>query len=140
SDMQKNAQVNFEDIEQEHKYSSFGAYSQSKLAIIMFTYELARRLEGTEITANAVHPGFAATNIGRNNGWIGEIAVPLLKLVAMSPKKAAQTSIYAASSPEVENITGKYFMRKKAVPSNPISYDESATQRLWEISAKMTGI
>jgi retinol dehydrogenase 12 len=140
SDMQKNAQINFDDIEQERKYSSFGAYSQSKLAIIMFTYELARRLEGTQVTANAVHPGFAATNIGRNNGWIGKIAVPLLKLVAMSPRKAAQTSIHTASSPEVENITGKYFMRKKPVLSNPISYDEAATQRLWEISTKMTRI
>ncbi|MCP4614390.1 MAG: SDR family NAD(P)-dependent oxidoreductase, partial [Planctomycetes bacterium] len=101
SDMQKNAQINFDDIEQGRKYSSFGAYSQSKLAIVMFTYELARRLEGTQVTANAVHPGFAATNIGRNNGWIGKIAVPLLKLVAMSPKKAAQTSIYTACSSEV---------------------------------------
>jgi len=140
SDMQKNAQINFDDIEQERKYSSFGAYSQSKLAIIMFTYELVRRLEGTQVTVNAVHPGFAATNIGRNNGWLGKIAVPLLKLVAMSPRKAAQTSIYTASSPEVENITGRYFMRKKPVLSNPISYDEAATQRLWEISTKMTRI
>ena len=112
SDMQKNAHINFDDIEQEQKYSSFGAYGQSKLAIIMFTYELARRLRGTNVTVNAVHPGFAASNIGKNNGWLGKIVVPMLRPFAISCDKAAETSIYLASSPEVENTTSKYFVRK----------------------------
>ena len=140
SDMQKNAKIDFDDLQAERKYSSFGAYGQSKLAIILFTYELARRLEGTQVTANAVHPGFAASNIGKNNGWLGKIVVPMLKPFAMSPAKAAETSIYLASSPDVEGITGKYFMKKKAVPSSPITYDEAAAQRLWEISTQMTGM
>jgi len=141
SDMQKNAKINFDDLQAELKYSSFGAYGQSKLAIILFTYELARRLEGTQVTANAVHPGFAASNIGKNNGWLGKIVVPMLRPFAMSSTKAAETSIYLASSPEVEGITGKYFMKKnKAVPSSPITYDEAAARRLWEISAQITGL
>ncbi|NQT74786.1 MAG: SDR family oxidoreductase [Chloroflexi bacterium] len=141
SDMQKNAKIDFDDLQAERKYSSFGAYGQSKLAIILFTYELARRLEGTQVTVNAVHPGFAASNIGKNNGWLGKIVVPMLKPFAMSPAKAAETSIYLASSPEVEGTTGKYFMKKsKSVPSSPITYDEAAAQRLWEISTQMTGI
>lgn len=140
SDMQKNAKINFDDLQAEHKYSSFGAYGQSKLAIILFTYELARRLEGTQVTVNAVHPGFAASNIGKNNGWLGKIIAPMLKPFAISSTKAAETSIYLAASPEVEGITGKYFIKKKAVPSSPITYDETAAQRLWETSTQMTGM
>ncbi len=140
SDMQKNAKIDFDDLQAEHKYSSFGSYGQSKLAIILFTYELARRLEGTQVIANAVHPGFAASNIGKNNGWLGKIIVPMLKPFAMSSTKAAETSIYLASSPEVEGTTGKYFMKKKAVPSSPITYDEAAARRLWEISTQITGL
>lgn len=140
SDMQKNAKINFDDLQAEHKYSSFGAYGQSKLAIIMFTYELARRLEGTQITSNAVHPGFAASNIGKNNGWLGKIVVPMLRPFAISSAKAAETSVYLASSLEVEGTTGKYFIRKKAALSSPITYDKSAAQHLWEISTQITGM
>lgn len=140
SDMQKNAKINFDDLQAERKYSGFRAYAQSKLAIILFTYELARRLEGTHVTVNAVHPGLAATNIGKNNGLLGKLIVPTLKLFAISPAQAAETSVHVASSPEVYGITGKYFIRKKEAPSSPITYDEAAAQRLWEISTQMAGI
>lgn len=140
SDMQKKAPFNFDDLEMRNKYSSFGAYGQSKLAIIIFSYELARRLEGTGVTVNAVHPGWAASNIGKNNGWLGNLLVPALKLFAPSPEKAARTSIHVASSPDVEGVTGKYFARNKPVESAPVSYDAQVARHLWDISEKMTGL
>ncbi len=140
SDMQKNARINFEDLEGVRKYSSFKAYGQSKLCVLLFTYELARRLEGTQVTVNAIHPGVVGTNIGKNNGWIGRLFVPLYKLFAKSPSKGAETSIYAASSPDLEGVTGKYFIDKKPAASSPISYDEAAARRLWDVSERMTGL
>jgi NAD(P)-dependent dehydrogenase (short-subunit alcohol dehydrogenase family) len=140
SDAHRRARINFEDLELERKYSGFGAYGQSKLAVALFTYELARRLEGTQVTVNALHPGFVATNLGRNNGWRIKLFAPLVKLMALSPEEGAETSIYLASSSEVAGITGKYFDKKKAVRSSLASYDETAARRLWEISAEMTGL
>ncbi|MBW1900345.1 MAG: SDR family oxidoreductase [Deltaproteobacteria bacterium] len=138
SNMQKNARISFEDLEGARKYGSFQAYGQSKLCVLFFTYELARRLDGTQVTVNALHPGVVGTNIGGNNGWIGRLFVPLYKLFAKSPSKGAETSIYVASAPDLEGVTGKYFIDKKPVASSPISYDEAAVQRLWRISEGMT--
>ena len=140
SDAHKKAQINFKDLGLERKYNGMQAYGQSKLAVVLFTYELARRLEGTQITVNALHPGFVATNIGQNNGGLMKLFAPLIKLVAMSPKEGAETSIYLASSPDVVGVTGKYFDKEKVVVSSPASYDETAARRLWELSAEMTGL
>lgn len=140
SDMQKKAHLHLDDVELKNGYSGFKAYGQSKLAIIIFTYELARRLQGTGVTVNAVHPGWAGSDIGKNNGPLGKLFVPLLKLFAPSPAKAAETSIFLASSPEVESVTGKYFARKRPIPSAPVSYDEAVAKRLWDISEHMTGL
>jgi len=134
------ARIDFEDLEGERKYRGMRAYGQSKLAMVLFTYELARRLEGTGVTVNALHPGFVATNIGQNNGWLFKLISPLMKLIARRPEEGAQTSIYLATSPDVAGVTGKYFVDKKAVPSDPASYDEVPAQKLWEISAAMTGL
>jgi len=131
--------IDFNRLQGKHMYSGFRAYGESKLANILFTYELARRLEGTGITVNAIHPGFVATNIGTNNGWIVRAIRPLMDLFAISVEQGAQTSIYLATSPAVEGVTGKYFFKCEAVRSSDASYDLAAAERLWQVSAEMTG-
>jgi len=140
SNMQKHARIDFDDLEGVREYGSFKAYGQSKLCILLFTYELARRLENTGVTVNAVHPGVVGTNIGGNNGWLGRVFVPIYKLLGKSPSKGAETSIFVASAPELQGVTGKYFIDKKPVASSPISYDEAVAKRLWDISARMSGL
>jgi len=140
SAVHKNARIDFENLQRERKYSGIGAYGQSKLAVVLFTYELARRLEGTQVTVNALHPGLVATNIAANNGWLFKLFTPLGRFIALSPKEGAQTSIYLASSPEVAGVTGKYFDKNKAAPLAATSYDQAIAQRLWEISIEMTGL
>jgi NAD(P)-dependent dehydrogenase (short-subunit alcohol dehydrogenase family) len=136
----RGARIDFEDLQGERKYRGMRAYGQAKLALVLFTYELARRLKGTGITVNALHPGFVATNIGQNNGCLFKLISPLMKLIARRPEEGAQTSIYLATSPEVAGDTGKYFVDNKAVPSDPVSYDEALAKRLWETSAALTGL
>jgi NAD(P)-dependent dehydrogenase (short-subunit alcohol dehydrogenase family) len=134
------ARLNFDDLENKRGYNGMRAYGQSKLANLLFTYELARRLEGKGVTANALHPGFVASNFAKNNLGILKPLMSLIQLGAISPEEGAQTSIYLASSPEVAGVTGKYFVKKKAVTSSTASYDEDAARRLWEISARLTGL
>jgi NAD(P)-dependent dehydrogenase (short-subunit alcohol dehydrogenase family) len=140
SDAHTGGKIRFDDLQGEQRYNGWAAYSQSKLANVLFTYELARRLQGTGVTANCLHPGVIATGFGKNNaGWLGwglRIAAPFMT----KPAKGAETSIYLASSPEVEGLTGKYFQRCKEKPSSPASYDEVVAARLWQVSAEMTGI
>ncbi len=118
----------------------FSAYSQSKLMNIMFTYELARRLQGTGVTANALHPGFVNTGFGRNNSGLMKLAMNVATLFAIKPTDGAKTSVYLASSPEVASVTGKYFDKSKPRKSSAASYDEAAQKRLWTISEQLTGI
>lgn len=132
--------ININHFQGKRMYSGFRAYGESKLANILFTYELARRLEGTGITVNAIHPGFVATNIGTNNGWIVRAIRPLMDLFAMSAEEGADTINYLAISKEVEEITGKYFIKRKAVSSSAISYDESIARRLWQVSMELIGL
>ena len=132
--------LDFDDLQNERAYNSWKAYSQSKLSNIYFTYELARRLEGKAITVNALHPGFVATNFGKSNGGVFRPIFGLAHLGAISPIQGAQTSIYLASSPEVEGVTGKYFERKQALRSSEVSYDASAARRLWDASLQLTGL
>ena len=134
-------QINFADIESRRRYISWTAYAQSKLANVLFTYELARRLEGTGVTANALHPGFVATGFGQNNhdlvGWGTGI---VQRIAARSPEQGARTIIYLASSAEVDQVSGKYFVDEKEARSSPASYDADTAMRLWELSAGMTGL
>ena len=132
--------LDFNDLQNERAYNSWKAYSQSKLANIYFTYELARRLEGKAVTANVLHPGFVATNFGKSNGGVFRPLFGLSHLGAISPIEGAQTSIYLASSPEVEGVTGKYFERKQALRSSDVSYDANAARRLWDASLQLTGL
>lgn len=136
----RGAKINFDDLQGGHHYNGMQAYSQSKLANILFTYELARRLEGTQVTANALHPGFVASGFAKNNGGLVRLGMGVVQLFAISPEKGAETSIYLASSPEVEGVSGSYFVKKQAVRSDPASYNEETAQKLWQVSEAMTGL
>jgi NAD(P)-dependent dehydrogenase (short-subunit alcohol dehydrogenase family) len=140
SDVHQGVSLDFDDLEGRRSYRNFNAYGQAKLAEIMFTYELARRLAGTRVTANALHPGVVATNIWSSSAPIVRLINPLIRLVMLSPEAGAQTSLYLATSPEVAGVTGKYFDKQRTVRSSLASYDEAAAQRLWQISAEMTGL
>jgi NAD(P)-dependent dehydrogenase (short-subunit alcohol dehydrogenase family) len=137
SDAHKGGSIKFDDLMSEKKYSSFGAYAMSKLANVLFTYELARRLEDSGVTANALHPGFVASNFGRSNGGMWGALMPAIQLFAISPEKGAETSVHLAASPEVQGVTGKYFAKKQAVQSSQASYDLAAQRRLWELSEQL---
>ncbi|MCD6400483.1 MAG: SDR family oxidoreductase [Anaerolineales bacterium] len=132
--------INFEDIWGEKRYNSWNAYGQSKFANVLFTYELDRRLKGTGITVNALTPGFVATNIGRNNGFLSKIIMNIASLFANSVEDGAQTSVYLATSPEVKGVSGKYFVDKKAAPSDRATYDLETARRLWDLSVEITGV
>ncbi len=139
SDANMRGRIDFEDLQGERHYNGMRAYSQSKLANVLFTYELARRLAGTGVTVNAVHPGFVGTGFARNNGILYNFGMGVLGKFIRQPEKGAQTSVYLASSPEVEGVTGKYFYDCKEIPSNPLSYDTSLAEKLWQVSLDMTG-
>jgi NAD(P)-dependent dehydrogenase (short-subunit alcohol dehydrogenase family) len=137
SDAHRGARINLDDLQNKHRFLGYRVYRQSKLMNVLFTYELARRLEGSGVTANTLHPGFVATNFAKNNGFLFRLFMPVAQLGALSPQEGARTSIYLASSPEVEGISGKYFFKEKAIPSDPASYDENTALQLWEASLEL---
>ncbi|MNG22317.1 short chain dehydrogenase [compost metagenome] len=115
------------------------AYGLSKLANILFTYELARRLNGTDVTANCLHPGIVRTSFAKRLTGLERLSFAALKPFMIPVEQGAATSIYLASSPEVEGVTGKYFVRSKVAPSSKQSRDLALAQRLWEVSERVTG-
>jgi NAD(P)-dependent dehydrogenase (short-subunit alcohol dehydrogenase family) len=133
--------VDFDDLQYKHKkFSAMEAYAQSKLMNVLFTYELARRLQGSSVTANCLHPGGVASNFADNTGGLLKIVAWLYKnTFAISPAKGAETSIYLATSPEVEGVTGKYFDNKREKKSSEASYDVGMQKRLWETSKMLIG-
>jgi retinol dehydrogenase-12 len=132
--------LDLDDLQNAKAYSGWRAYQQSKLANVYFTYELARRLGGTKVTANCLHPGFVASRFGSNFGGIVGALFGFAKSVgAISETDGAKTSVYLASSPEVAGVTGKYFDKSKAVKSSDVSYDEGVAQTLWRLSESMAG-
>jgi len=133
--------IDFDDLQLHHKYSSWKSYAQSKLANILFTYELAHRLAGTGVTANCLHPGFVNTRFAYNRdsekpNWMMQLAKPF----AIQPAEGAETSVYLAASPEVEGVTGKYFYKRKQKASSRASYDLVVAEKLWNISAVLCGL
>lgn len=132
--------LDFDNLQLKRGYNPMRAYGRSKLCNLYFTYELARRLDGTGVTVNAMHPGFVHTNMAANNGWLVRLFLPLIHRNSLTPEQGASTVIYLASSPDVETVTGKYFVREREVASDPISYDEAVAKRLWEVSEKMTQV
>lgn len=143
SKLYKYGDINFEDLNSEQSYNKSFCYSRSKLANILFTRELARRLEGTNVTVNVLHPGIVRTNLGRHI-HIPLLVKPLFNLLSWaffkSPVEGAQTSIYLASSPDVEGVSGKYFGDCKEEELLPKAMDESVARKLWDISEVMVGI
>ena len=128
--------LHFDDLQGEKQFRSLWAFGQSKMANLLFTYELARRLEGTGVTVNAVHPGLMKTNLMR------EALLPLRlfsQIGAQPPEKAAAALVYLASSPDVAGVTGKFFKGETVIESNPYSHDQSVQSRLWDISLALTG-
>src|SRR5215217_3196774 len=137
---QRNGTIDFDDLQGEKGYKGAKAYSQSKLATVLFTYELARRLEGTGITANCLHPGVVGTNLGSGVSGIFGFTVRALTPLMKSPEKGAETSVYLASSPEVEGSSGGYFVKKAEARSSEASHDQRIARRLWEVSADLTNL
>jgi retinol dehydrogenase 14 len=131
--------IDFDDLMGERTYSGQTAYNQSKLANVMFTYELARRLEGTGVTATALHPGLTSTAFSAEDPALG-LLVKILRPFMKSPARGAETPVYLASSPDVAGATGRYFANRKAKESNAASYDTEATARLWTVSADLVGL
>lgn len=143
SKLYKYGEINFEDLNSEISYNKSFCYSRSKLANILFARELARRLEGTGVTVNSLHPGIVRTNLGRHVN-IPLLAKPLFNLVSWAffktPLEGAQTSIYLASSPEVEGVSGKYFGDCKEEELLPKAMDDLVARKLWDISEVMVGL
>jgi retinol dehydrogenase-14 len=141
SGAQAMGRIDFDDLQGERNYSGQMAYNQSKLADVMFTYELARRLEGSGVTATALHPGVVSTGFGAEDpSWIFKVLVPLVRPFMKSPQQGATTSIYLASSPQVEGLTGRFLANRKVETTNKASYDTATTRRLWQISADLVGL
>jgi NAD(P)-dependent dehydrogenase (short-subunit alcohol dehydrogenase family) len=142
SEAARGGHLDFDDLFfEKRKYGPWASYMQSKLANIVFTSDLAKRLEGTGITVNAVHPGGVATNFGQEfKGLTGFFMSKIFRLFAKTPAQGAETSIYLASSPEVEGVTGQYFANQKPIRSKPESYDPNVQRRLWDVSERLTGL
>jgi NAD(P)-dependent dehydrogenase (short-subunit alcohol dehydrogenase family) len=142
SDAHENATIDPDDLLFGQDYGVMKAYGRSKLANILFSYELARRIADTRITSNAMHPGFVSTGMGGNNlpGWAARLLRAATGLVARDAAKGAETVVYLAAAPEVADVSGKYFIDRKAVRSSPLTYDETLARRLWEVSAQMVGL
>jgi NAD(P)-dependent dehydrogenase (short-subunit alcohol dehydrogenase family) len=134
------AMLDFDDLQAERGYQSKQVYSRSKLANILFTYELSRRLQGSGVTVNCLNPGVVATGMLADYMGIPRTETGSGSTFGAKPEQGAETSIYLASSPDVESVTGKYFEQKQPVASSRPSYDEAAARRLWEISERLTGL
>jgi NAD(P)-dependent dehydrogenase (short-subunit alcohol dehydrogenase family) len=140
SDAHQSATLDFDDLNAEKSYRAMARYGSSKLANILFTRELARRLDGTGVTANCLHPGFVATGIATNNGLLGRVVMQLARLVARTPEKGAETSVYLCTSDDVAGVSGRYFV--DCAPKEPAEAAQSDADaaRLWEVSEELTGL
>lgn len=138
SDAHKGGSMNFDDLQGERRFSGWAAYGQSKLANILFSDEMARRLRDTGVSVNSVHPGFVNTGFGKNNGGIVGAALGMIApLFARTPEQGAETLIYLAASPEVEGVTGEYFADKKIAAKSRAAQSAEAARRLWAVSEEL---
>ena len=140
SNAHRNAKLDFQDLQLEKGYSGMGMYGRSKLMNILFTRALARRLSGTGVTANCLHPGFVATRFGDASGGLTSSFVKVAKTFALTPEEGAKTIIYLASSPEVSAVTGTYFYKCKEEPPTAEAQNDTDAQRLWEVSMELSGM
>lgn len=140
STIHERGRIDFDDLQMNRKFSGQKAYATSKLAMLLFTYELARRLEGSGVTCNASNPGIAKTSLGYDSGLIASLSRRVVDLFGKSAEKGAETTIYLATSREVERTSGKYFEDQAESESSELSYDASSAKRLWEASLRLTGL
>jgi NAD(P)-dependent dehydrogenase (short-subunit alcohol dehydrogenase family) len=140
SDAHKGAKLDFADLQSQKRYSGFGAYGRSKLCNILFTRELARRLAGTGVTANCLHPGFVGTRFGDQSGGILSGLIRIAKNFALTPEQGAQTIIYLASSPVVEGKSGGYYVKSALATPTKEAQNDADAKRLWDASAKIAGV
>ncbi len=140
SNIERVGSINFDDLHYEKRYFSFGAYARAKLCNMLFTYELARRLEGTGVIVNAITPGPVATNFAGSATGVLKILPLLFRRLGKSPEEGAQTAIYLASSPMVEGVTGKAFYERKELHTSRKSYDLVLQKRVWQVSEELTGL
>ena len=133
--------IDFDDLQGERSYSGARAYNQSKLANVLFTYELARRLQATPVTANTLHPGLVNTSFGAEDpSRVQRLLVPFMRPFMKTPAQGAATPIHMASAPDLEQVTGRYFVNSKPKRSAKRSYDEATAARLWQVSADLVGL
>ena len=141
SNVQALGRIDFEDLQAERSYSGARAYNQSKLANVLFTYELARRLQGTSVTANALHPGVVRTAFGAEDPRaVQRLLMPVMRPFMKAPARGAATSVYLASAPDLERVTGRFFAGRKPRKSGELSYDRAAAARLWQVSADLAAV
>ena len=141
SGMHKTGKINFEDLQRNQNYNEMQVYADTKLMVTTITYEWAQRLEGTGVSVNVVEPGFVATNLGRNSGSIiSRLSFGLMRFIQVSPEKGAETSVYMASSNEVEGVTGKCYAKLKETTTSKMSYDTATQKRLWNTTLKLLDI
>ena len=140
SEAHRGVALDFDNLQGEGRYNRWLAYKRSKLANLLFTYELSRRLAGHAITVNALHPGFVATDIGVRHGFVPGILWRIGKLFAIDVEEGAATSIHLASASEIADTSGQYFIEGRPARSSAASYDQQAGLRLWEVSADLTHV
>lgn len=141
SNVQAQGRIDFDDIQGMRSYSGARAYNQSKLANVLFTYELARRLPAESVTANALQPGVVSTSFGAEDpATVQRVFIPFLRPLMKTPAQGAAMSIQLASAPDLDHVTGRYFANGKPKKSSPRSYDEAAAMRLWQVSADLVGL
>lgn len=134
------AAIDFDDLQSRRDYDSSEVYAVTKLMNVLFTYELARRLEGTGVTANCLHPGAVATKLLADYMRVPVVGGALARTFGVSPEEGADTVVYLAAAPEVAGVTGRYFTNRRETRSSPVSYDTAAARRLWEESERLTGL
>ena len=141
SGLAKRANVNLDDLQNELSYKSMRVYGSAKLKVIMYTYEMARRLKDTGVSVNVVLPGFVVTNLGRSSGsFASRIMFGMMKPFQLSPKEGAETSVYVATTPEIEGLTGKCFEKKQEIETSEESYNVDLQKQLWDITIGLLGL
>ena len=140
SDAHEGIRMNFEDLQSEKKFSGWQAYGQSKLGMILFTHELSKRLAGTGITVNSVHPGVVRTHFAKNNGGLIALGFRIIGVFFISPSTSANRVLYVATSPDLTNVSGKYFSKMREERSSRESYDDPSAERLWQVIERLTGL
>jgi NAD(P)-dependent dehydrogenase (short-subunit alcohol dehydrogenase family) len=140
SDAHRGQVLDFSDLQMSRGYRVLRAYGRSKLCNILFTRELARRLAGTEVTANCLHPGFVRTSLGQNNGGLMGYLIKLAMLLAGNPEKGADTIVYLSTAPQLATESGGYYYDCHPHSPSPAARDDTSARRLWEETARLTGV